>query len=454
MSSMFPADPRTRATLRWGGAIAALLIVQSLVAAAIFWALLHTSHARDLDQAMAGDCRFFALTPVAERPEELREMLTRDIHRERFLALFDTSGRLIDGNVADRPPALAGRRRSFTATLTPTELPGKQQDVARITLCALPGGQQLLTGFDLDDSEEALRIAEHALLFGLLPGFTLAIGFGLIAGRRAARQVDAVRQVTQRIVAGALDERLPVSRRPDSFGLLASHINAMLDRLQSLVADVRGVGDDIAHQLRTPLTRLRARIERGMREARDPDEFQAIADAALVEIDQLLGIVAALLRIRELEDHERRSRFAAVDLAQVAADACDLYRPTAEDRGIALHCTTEPVDMVEGDASLLIEAIANLLDNAIKFGPAGGRVTLTTRRSGNTVVVTISDDGAGIPPAERDLVTQRFYRGRRDCGGAGLGLSLVKAIADMHGFALHFADQGSTVSLIAPISRR
>ncbi len=450
MFSMFPADPRARATLRWGGAIAALMIVQSLVAAAIFWALLNASHARDLEQSMASDCRFFALTPIGERTEELRELLTRDIHRERFLALFDASGRLIDGNIADRPVAPAGGSRAFTTTLTPTELPGKQRDVARVTLCPLPGGHQLLTGFDLDDAEEALRIAEHALLIGLLPGFALAIGFGLIAGRRVARQVDAVRQVTERVVAGNLAERLPISHRPDSFDLLSSHINAMLDRLQSLVADVRAVGDDIAHQLRTPLTRLRARIERGMREADDAREFQAVADAALVEIDQLLGIVAALLRIRELEDHERRSRFAPVDLAQIAADACDLYRPTAEDRGVRLHCAIAPVAMVEGDASLLIEAIANLLDNAIKFGPKGGCVTVTTRQSGDGVIVTVADEGVGIPPGERDLVTQRFYRGRRDCHGVGLGLSLVRAIVDMHRFTLRFADHGSAVSLIAP----
>ena len=450
---MFPADPRTRATFRWGGAIAALLIVQSLVAAAIFWALLNANHTRDLEQSMAGDCRFFALTPVAERTEELREVLTRDIHRERFLGLFDASGRLIEGNVAGRPRIPASNARFFTTTVTPTELPGKQRDVARVTLCALPGGQQLLTGFDLDDAEEALRIAERALLIGLVPGFALAIGFGLIAGRRAARQVDTVRQVTQRIVAGALDERLPVSRRPDSFGLLAVHINDMLARLQSLVADVRAVGDDIAHQLRTPLTRLRARVERGMREARDGAEFQLVAEASLVEIDQLLGIIAALLRIRELEDHERRSRFAPVDLAQVAADACDLYRPIAEDRGIDLGCVIQPVDAVEGDASLLIEVIANLLDNAIKFSPGGGRVLLTTAQSAGQITVTITDNGVGIPAAERDLVTQRFYRGRRDCDGAGLGLSLAKAIADMHGFALHFAEQVSAVSLVAPVAR-
>lgn len=447
---MYRPDPRTRATLRWGGAIAALLIVQSLMAAAIFWALLNASHRRTMQEALAGDCRFFAQVDPAERREELREMLGRDIHRERFLALFDRRGQLIDGNVARLPELPAGRRGAVVATIVPTELPGKTEDVARLTVCPLPGGERLLTGFDLDDAEEALGLAGHALLLGLLPGLALAIGVGLVAGRRAARQVDTVRQVTARIVAGSLDERLPVERRPDSFGLLAVHINAMLDRLQSLIADVRGVGDDIAHQLRTPLTRLRARIERGMREAGDVAAFHEVAEAALVEIDQLLGVVAALLRIRELEDHARRSRFAAVDLATIAADACDLYRPTAEDRGITLVCDLDAGVVIEGDASLLIEALANLIDNAIKFGPPASRVVVSLRRSAGAIRIAVADEGPGIPPADHDLVTQRFYRGRHDRAGVGLGLSLVKAIAEMHGFALRFAGDGGVVALETP----
>jgi signal transduction histidine kinase len=448
---MYRPDPRRRATLRWGGAIAALLVVQSLMAAAIFWALLNASHRREMQDAFAGDCRFFASVDPDERREELREMLTRDVHRERFLALFDSDGRLIDGNVSRLPDIPAGRTGGIVATVMPTELPGKSEDVARLAICPLPGGERLLTGFDLDDAEEALRIAEHALMLGLLPGLALAIGVGFFAGRRAARQVDTVRQVTARIVAGSLDERLPVARRPDSFGLIAVHINTMLDRIQALIADVRGVGDDIAHQLRTPLTRMRARIERGMRDAQDAAQFQAVADASLVEIDQLLGIVAALLRIRELEDHARRSRFATVDLARIAADACDLYRPTAEDRGIVLMCDVDDAVTIEGDASLLIEAIANLIDNAIKFGPPASRVTVSVRRSSGIIVIAVADEGAGIPPADRELVTQRFYRGRHSCEGAGLGLSLVKAIADMHGFTLRFADHGSVVTLEAPV---
>lgn len=434
---------------RWGGAIAALLVIQSIVLAGLFWLLATGSHRREAERGFAQDCRDLAPLAPKVRRAELREMLAHDIHRDRFLALFTRDGTLIDGNIA-RLPANGFGTGSYVATVTPTELPGKDSDVARVSVCALPDGTRLLTGLDLDEAEEALRVIERSLAFGLIPGLLLAIGFGLVAGRRAAMQVDAVRALTERIVAGDLERRLPVGERPDSFGLLCAHINAMLDRIQSLVVDVRGVGDDIAHQLRTPLTRLRARLERGLRDAHDETSFATTADAALEEIDQLLGIVAALLRVRELEDHARRSRFASVDLAKLAEDACELHRPTAEDRGIELTCQIDPVRAVEGDASLLIEAMSNLIDNAMKFGPPKGRVTLSLRQEGDATIVTVADDGPGIPASERPLVTQRFYRGRHDREGAGLGLSLVKAIADLHGFTLRFADAGSAVSLVGP----
>ena len=450
MSSILRPDPRTRSTLRWGGAIATLLVIQSLVLAGVFWLLATGSHRRAAERGFAEDCRVLATVAHDVRPGVLRAMLTRDIHRDQFLALFDREGRLIEGNVARLPPEAIVGPTSFVAEVRATELPGKTSDVARLRLCAMPDGTRLLTGVDLDDAEEALRVIERSLLFGLIPGVLLAIGFGLIAGRRAARQVDAVRGLTQRIVAGGLDERLPVSDSPDSFAELCAHINAMLDRLQQLMSEVREVGDDIAHQLRTPLTRLRARVERGMREATTRDEFDAVSVAALMEIDALLAIVAALLRIRELEDHARRSRFAPVDLVRLVEDACELHRPTAEDRGIGLACNVTAAGSMEGDASLLMEAVSNLLDNAMKFGPAGGKVTLSLAKSGGTAVITVEDEGPGVPAAERALVTQRFYRGRHDCEGTGLGLSLVKAIAELHGCGLRFADSGSAVSLVCP----
>ncbi len=446
MSSILPADPRARATWRWGGALAAILIVQSLLLAAVFWALANGSHRRAIEHALTDDCTFFALTPPVERADELRERLSRDIHRDHFLALFDGRGRLIAGNVARLPAGPV--RGSFVTTVIPTQLPGKTSDEARVTICRLPGNMTLLSGVDLDDTEASLALVWQSLLLALIPGLGLAVVFGLVAGRRAARQVDAVRDLTRRIVAGDLRQRLPVAASPDSFGMLCAHINTMLDRLEALVAEVRGIGDDIAHQMRTPLTRLRARLDRSLRDAQGPAAFAEAAEAALSEVDALPGVVAALLRPREMEDHARRSRFAPVDLARLVDDACDLHRPLAEDRGLVLDCRIPPAPPVEGDASLLMEAIANLIDNAMKFGPPGGRVGVELLPHPDGGTIRVSDDGTGIPPAERAAVTQRFYRGRRQVEGAGLGLSLVKAIADLHGFDLRFAEGRSAVELV------
>lgn len=436
---MFRPDARTRTTLRWGGAIAVLLGLQSLLLAGLFWLLASGAHVRDAEKQFAADCAHLARLNAPARFHELRWMLTQDIHRDRFLALFARDGRLIEGNVARLPDRVAASPSSTVGVVAPTELPGKSSDVARFAVCAMPDGARLLTGVDLDDTEQALTTVERALLIGLVPGLLFAIGFGLIAGRRAARQVDTLRQLAGRIMAGDLHDRLPVSGRPDSFGLLCAHINAMLDRTEVLVGEVRGVGDDIAHQIRTPLTRLRARLER-LSDA-------AAASAALVEVDQVLGIVAALLRIREIEDHARRSRFTTVDLGSLLHDACDLHAPDVEDRGMMLRVVVEQEAVIQGDASLLMEAVSNLIDNAMKFGPPGGDITVTLAQGRDGFCIGVADQGAGVACAERELVTQRFYRTRRDVEGVGLGLSLVKAIADLHGLTLSFAAVGSEVTL-------
>lgn len=452
MSSIFRLDPSARATWRWGGAIGALLAVQSLLLAALFWWLVSEARVREAEAGFREDCRALAAMTPAHRIEEVEEAIGRDVHRDRFIALFDRAGRLIDGNVAWLPANAPGRG-SAVLPVIPTRLPGRRSDVARLVVCPLGDGERLLTGTDLDDAEHDEQLVARVLVLGLIPGLVIALAFGLFAGRRAARQIDAVRRLAGRIAAGDLGERLPVRDPPDSFGLLCAQINMMLERLQQLVGDVRGVGDDIAHQLRTPLTRLRARVERGLRDARSPAEFQAVSAAALDEIDTLLGIVAALLRIRELEDHARRSRFGPVDLARLVDDACELHRPTAEDRGLTLSCRIEPTPTISGDASLLIEAVSNLVDNAMKFGPAGGRVEVSLRPVPGGAEIAVSDQGDGVPAAERSLVTQRFYRGRHDCTGSGLGLSLVKAIAELHGCTLVFAELGSTVALVCPTGR-
>ncbi len=437
-------DALARSTLRWGGAIALLLVCQSVLLAGLFWLLASRDQVRQAERRFSADCAAMAVLSPGARSREVRAMLRSDVHRDRFLALFARDGSLIEGNVAGLPPGLVHASTSTVATVTPTELPGKSSDTARLAVCALPDGTRLLTGLDLDEWDRTGVLIARTLLVALVPGLLLALGFGLLAGRRAGRQVDAVRRLSTRIVAGDLDRRLSVPAKPDSFGLLCMQINAMLDRIGELMIDLRGIGDDIAHQVRTPLTRLRAKLER-ITEAPDHAGTTTAAAAALVEIDGVLAIVAALLRIRELEDHARRSRFAPVDLVKLVTDAVELHAPGAEDSGVALRLRVVAPATVTGDADLLMEAVSNLVDNAVKFGPPGGAVDLVLDRVDGRPRMSVLDQGSGVPPADRDLVTQRFYRGYHDKAGVGLGLSLVQAIVELHGCRLLFADDGVSI---------
>ena len=431
-------DPQGRTTLRWGVGIAILLGVQSLLMAGLFWVFALGGHVADMERSFAEDCAAFEAIAPLRRPGEVQAALKRDIHRDRFLALFAASGQMIAGNVAAIPAGSGTGSRSILSSVIPTQLPGKTSDTARLRLCRMPDGTRLLTGFDLDDSNMTMRVICRALLFGLLPGLFMAVAFACVAARTAGRQIDTVRRLSQAVLAGDLKGRIAVSDQPDSFGLLCAHINRMLDRIEALVTEVRGIGDDIAHQIRTPLTRLRARIEREMDAAASVEAFRSVADAALSDIDLTLAIVRALLRIREIEDHARRSGFAPIEMAQLIEDAVDLHAPSAEEHAVTLQSRIEAGATIAADADLLMEALSNLIENAVKFGPYGGRVEVVLRTPGDLVEMTVTDEGSGIGSDERHLVTQRFYRGGRPEPGCGLGLSLVKAIVDLHDAELEF----------------
>ncbi|WP_242137787.1 ATP-binding protein [Sphingomonas sp. TREG-RG-20F-R18-01] len=439
------------ALVRWGVAIAMLLAVQSLVMAALFWVSAREGHRGELDEALRHDCTAFAALAPGARPMELHRQLELDIHRDRFLAIATERGRVLYGNVAVLPADISVGGIG-TATVTPTALPGKSTDVARARLCRLPGAQLLFSGIDLDDSEQAQRIVERTLLFALVPGLLLAMLGGWFAARRAGRQIDAVRRLAEQISRGELTKRLPVGEHPDSFGQLCAHINTMLDRTETLVGEVRGIGDDIAHQLRTPLTRLRARVEREMDDAETREDFARAGAATLADVDQALAIVAALLRIHEIEHRAKCAGFATVDLAALVRDVGELYAPVAEDSGRTLAIEIEGAATVAADRDLLGETLSNLIDNAVKFGPPGGRVTLSLRTGADGAWITVADAGPGIAQADRERVFQRFFRARglQNVPGTGLGLSLVRAIADLHGFTLAIAEQGSAITIAIP----
>jgi signal transduction histidine kinase len=284
-------------------------------------------------------------------------------------------------------------------------------------------------------------------------GFAAAIFLSI----RAQKRVDDVNRRVQRIVAGQLRERLPTTGVNDPFDRLAVIVNGMLDEIEALVRSMAGAGDDIAHDLRTPLTRVRIMLERARQNATTLDELRASVDQAIVGLDQSLAIITALLRITEIEHSRRRAGFNEVALAELIREVGDLYEPIAEDKRVGFTVGADEEAIVRGDRDLLFEAVANLVDNAVKFTPVGGHVELSLAREGTEGVVRVRDSGPGIAAGERDLVARRFYRSdkSRSDPGLGLGLSLVAAIVKLHGFRFAIsAGPGCVVEIAAQLSSR
>jgi signal transduction histidine kinase len=273
---------------------------------------------------------------------------------------------------------------------------------------------------------------------------------------RARDRLAEVNRQIQRIVAGDLRERLPIRGGDDPFDQLAIGVNRMLGDIERLIHEIAGVGDDIAHDLRTPLTRVRVRLERGRENAATLEELQTVADQALVGLDQTLAIITALLRIAEIEQSRRLEGFSQVRLAPLLREVGDLYEPIAEDKHVTLRVEAGEEATVLGDRDLLFEAIANLVDNAVKFTPDGGRVELALLGSAAEPIIRVSDSGPGISASERKAVIKRFYRSDKSRGteGLGLGLSLVAAIVKLHGFRFTIGDgPGCTVEIACPQRR-
>jgi signal transduction histidine kinase len=295
----------------------------------------------------------------------------------------------------------------------------------------------------------------RALVYGLPLAMALSLIGGLLVARSSQRRLAEVNRTTRQIMAGDLSRRAPLTGSNDEHDELAANINAMLDRIQSLLEGMQHVGDSVAHDLRSPLTRLRNRLETVAAEERPSRED--LADCVR-QVDHVLETFNALLRIARVESGAHRSAFAAVDLARIVRDVGELYQAAADERKIALTCECNAAVEVFGDRELLAQALTNLLDNAVKYTPPGGRVTLTLARTEDTAVIRVSDSGPGVPEADRDRVLQRFTRldRARSLPGNGLGLALVKAVALQHHGRLTLGDNqpGLVVTLELPALTR
>jgi signal transduction histidine kinase len=296
------------------------------------------------------------------------------------------------------------------------------------------------------DDRSRVEDAQGAILgaFGLALGVTLLLGVGggLVLSAGFLKRVDAMASAAEAIVEGDLNRRVPQLGTEDDLDRLAHTLNQMLDRITELMEGLRQVSSAVAHELRTPLARLRQRLEAARRGAGSVEEYASAVDGAIAETDAVLDTFAALLRIAQIEAGTRRAAFRELDLTAVVAELIEAFAPAAEDEGKALSAALAPGVRLQGDRDLLTQLVGNLLDNAIRHTPPGTHIRLGLDAGAAGARFEISDDGPGVPDAERDLIVRRFYRSERSQGtpGAGLGLSLVKAIADLHSARMAIED--------------
>ncbi len=365
--------------------------------------------------------------------------------------LLDPAGNAVAGNLTEveiRRPLGPGE---FRVTYHLADASDEEHRLALINAVELPGGFRLIVGRDLGERGGLRNVFLNAAGGSVILVVVLGVVGGIFVTRRVLGRIDAMTDTTRSIMDGNLHGRLTVTGSNDEFDRLAVNLNAMLDRIEELMTGLREVSDNIAHDLKTPLTRLRNDAEQALRTAESPEEFRRSLDDIIAEADDLIRVFNALLLIARAEAKGEMPASKPFDLAAVARDVTELYEPSAEEAGLAVETAIEGTLTVRGSRELIGQAVANLVDNAIKYGARGngdgaprGPVTISARRLDGRVEVVVADRGPGVPEADRSRVLERFVRleTARTRPGFGLGLSLVAAVARMHGGEFRLEDNG------------
>jgi signal transduction histidine kinase len=381
----------------------------------------------------------------------IHERMTHDGSGDWMYLLVDRAGNKLAGNAPAWPDTEPGPDGFLT-------LPARNEDEpsnVRARSVTLADGNRLLVGLDDYEQFELREALGRAMALGLGLTLLLAVAGGVVVARASLGQIEAINRVTREIMDGDLQQRVPIGSSDDEFDRLGRSINLMLDRIQELLLAVKGATDNIAHDLRAPLARHRGRLE-GAR-VRPPlgDEFQNFIARSIEDVDAILGTFAALLRIASVESGALRQAFAPVDLDAIVRDAEQVYEPLAAARRQTLQVRTDGALSVRGNRDLLFQALSNLLDNAVKYSPDGGRVGLSIARRDGAAELVVSDDGGGIPPEQRHRVFERLYRldESRSTPGSGLGLSLARAVALLHHGSCEITDNnpGTRVVMRLPL---
>jgi signal transduction histidine kinase len=377
----------------------------------------------------------------------------------------DAAGRRIAGNLGTISTELSNSLGPVEFVYTRPAPGGIERRLAFANVFRLPGGYRLIVGRDIEDRRELARVIRSAMLWGLGVMALFGIGGGYWVSRKLLQRIDAVTATTRTIMEGDLTGRLPVDGSGDELDRLSASLNLMLARIEQLMAGLREVSDNIAHDLKTPLNRLRNRVEAALREPYGEPAYREAMERTIEEADSLIKTFNALLSIARLEAGAGGDLKETLDLSELVRDVAELYEPVAEEHGLVLRPDVGKPVLARADRQLLGQAIANLIDNAIKYGMPENRsggakseVRVTAKAKGDMAEIIVTDRGPGVPEADREHVLGRFVRleASRSAPGSGLGLSLVAAVARLHGGTLRLEDNhpGLKVVLSVPAEEK
>ncbi|SMQ61205.1 Signal transduction histidine kinase [Devosia lucknowensis] len=379
--------------------------------------------------------------------------------------LGDASGLYLLGNVTDVPVEVVINPGVYSFDYErPNPLgdgpgddlrpPRQREGVAVVRSVELANGMRLVVGRDVVERRGYSAIILQSFLVGVVGIILFSLIAGGITARRVLKRIDTIQQTSSKIMSGNLSERVPVTRRNDEFDQVAINLNAMLDRIEQLLQGLKEVTDNVAHDLKTPLTRLRNQAEGALRDTASVEDREKALEAVIVESDRLIKTFNALLMIARAEAGAPSGALSDINVSDIVADVAELYGPVAEDEGIAVETRIEPNVMLKANRELVGQAMVNLLENAVKYakpdGDTPGKISVELRRDAGQVTICVADNGPGIPEADRRRVLERFVRleKSRSEPGSGLGLSLVNAVAGLHGGTLSIEDNQPGVKAV------
>ena len=424
------------------------------VSVTVLFAIIYWSTAGYLARQMEASTEIELASLLEGQPAAGLTHLAREVQERAAIApagafylLQDRAGKVLAGNLPARAPV-----SGIVDTTKPTLFEnGTEPHGFRGHGVVTVDGSYLLVASDNFQLEEMQELIERAFGLALCATLILALGGGAFISASLLRRVEAVSQTSRDIIDGNLHRRMPVSGSDDEFDHLAISLNTMLDRIEGLMEGLRQVSNDIAHDLRTPLTRLRQRLELARRRATSVEALQAALDGSVEHVDQILETFGALLRIAQIEGRSRRRTFAEVDLSELMQSLAETYQPVAEEKTQRLEADVASGLTMLGDRELLTQMLANLIENSIRYAPERATIRVDARYDGTGIEMIVRDDGPGIPSVFYDRVFQRFFRleESRTTPGSGLGLSLVAAIAALHEIEINLGDNrpGLIVSL-------